>query len=117
MLALETDQPLALSVFPATVLMNPESKRLVSVSYENMGVRSEQESYEVIVEQLPIWFARPGEYNFPDTMDVRRYITEVKVRPGKTEQQMYADSLIAKDQRRPARIDNRRVSSASRGRP
>jgi hypothetical protein len=103
MLALETDKPIALNVFPANVLMTPETRRRVSLSYDNIGSQLDPESYEVIVEQLPIWFAQPGEYNLPETMDVRRYITEVKVRPGKPQQQIFASSLIAKDQRRPAR--------------
>ncbi len=85
---LASDQPeeVPLKALPAEIVLKSGERKVIRLDYiPDKAFRSNH--FEVVVEQLPIIYLKPGEDELPETMLVTRYVAEVEVRPRKTRSQ------------------------------
>lgn len=74
------NRPVALEVFPARVLLLPGESKSVKIDYFRRQDSQAPTSYELVVEQLPILFVKPGGIDESDIMTVTRYTASIDVR-------------------------------------
>ncbi|WP_262693638.1 hypothetical protein [Kordiimonas aquimaris] len=79
----------ALKVFPKRVLLQPGESRAITIEHDTQSMQS---SYEIVVDQVPIWFGKPGGVKMPKTMTVTRYTAEVIARSGGEARKQFAVS-------------------------
>jgi len=82
-LASDKTKEVALKALPAEIVLKAGERKIIRLEYvwERMP-RSKH--FEVVVEQLPILYLKPGDEELPETMLVTRYVAEVEVRPRQT---------------------------------
>lgn len=85
---LASTQPdeIALKALPAEIVLKAGERKIIRLDYTPGSYQSSLH-YEVLVEQLPIIYLKPGDDNMPETMLVTRYVAEVEVRRRKSRQQ------------------------------
>lgn len=82
-LASDTTEEVALKAFPAEIVLKAGERKIIRLDYVR-GRMPLSNHFEVVVEQLPILYLKPGEEELPETMLVTRYVAEVEVRPRAT---------------------------------
>lgn len=97
LLAEISDKPVQLTAVPASLLVPPGSSKLVTLKYQDFGRDLAEENYEIIVEQMPIWFGKPGSSKAPELMRVTRYISDVKVKSPNNSETFFAESISRSD--------------------
>lgn len=94
---LASNQPeeIALKALPAEIVLKAGARKIIRLDYTANQYRKSNH-YEVVVEQLPIIYLKPGEGTLPQTMLVTRYVAEVEVRPREAQKQ-YAMTGFGRD--------------------
>ena len=87
-LASETAEEIALTALPAEIVLRAGDRRIIRLDYIPDRMDGSKH-FEVIVEQLPIIYLKPGEDTLPETMLITRYVADVEVRP-RTSRSLYA---------------------------
>lgn len=78
-LAAVKPEEVALKALPAQIVLKAGERKIIRLEYDPR-VDHAANHYEVVVEQLPIIYLRPGDEAMPDTMLVTRYVADVEVR-------------------------------------
>ena len=73
-------EEIALKALPAEIVLKAGERKIIRLDYVVAQI-PQSNNYEVVVEQLPIVYLKPGEDTLPETMLVTRYVAEVEVRP------------------------------------
>ena len=79
-LASSKSEEIALRALPAEIVLKAGERKIIRLDYVIAQI-PQSNHYEVVVEQLPIVYLKPGENTLPETMLVTRYVAEVEVRP------------------------------------
>ncbi len=95
MLASTIPAVIALKALPAEIVLKAGERKIIKLDYSPADYRAFGH-YEIVVEQLPVIYLRPGEDAMPETMLVTRYIAEVEVRRRKSQSQ-YAMTAFGRD--------------------
>lgn len=94
-LASAKPEEVALKALPAQIVLGAGERKVIRLDYDPRKYQSSGH-YEVVVEQLPIIYLKPGDDAMPDTMLVTRYVAEVEVRQRKSRKQ-YAMTGFGRD--------------------
>lgn len=78
-LAAAKPEQIALTALPAQIVLKAGERKIIRLEYDPHADHAANH-YEVVVEQLPIIYLKPGDDAMPDTMLVTRYVAEVEVR-------------------------------------
>ena len=73
-------EEVALKALPAEIVLRAGERKVIRLDYRPEKL-PRSDHFEVVVEQLPIIYLKPGETSLPDTMLVTRYVAEIEVRP------------------------------------
>lgn len=79
-------QEIALKALPAQIVLRAGERKIIRLDYDPRNYQPSSH-YEVVVEQLPIIYLKPGDDAMPDTMLVTRYVAEIEVRLRKSRKQ------------------------------
>ncbi len=79
-LASSKPEEISLRALPAQIVLKAGERKIIRLDYVIAQI-PQSNHYEVVVEQLPIVYLKPGENTLPETMLVTRYVAEVEVRP------------------------------------
>lgn len=85
-LASQETEEIALKALPSEIVLRAGERKIIRLDYISEQT-SRSNHFEVVVEQLPIIYLKPGEEKLPETMLVTRYVAEVEVRSRETRSQ------------------------------
>lgn len=84
-----------LKVLPSNLLMKPGTHRLLKLKYDSFTPLVGEEDFEIIVEQVPVFFTSKGNYDPPKLMSVTKYTADVRVRRKSAQLIVYADQVAS----------------------